>query len=278
MSLSLSRSRVAAIALTGLAALSVFAVACGDDDSTSTKTPTAAVQSADQKDVQATIDKINAAIASHDVDALLAQITDNGAKALFFGSKDDLKQHPDQIQASAFKADSISVSGTNASATGHDTGDQPNGFDAPGIVKFVKEADGWKADGLESGNAKAPSGAKTVNVGMKEFAFTFTPSDIPTGKPILFHLTNNGVQEHMMDLSKIPADAKIDDLLQYQGDGPPPGVTDIGSSNPIAPGKSADVAFNGKLDAGRYVFLCFMPDTDGTPHALKGMVGEFTIK
>jgi hypothetical protein len=264
------------LALVGLAALSAVAVACGDDDD-SGKTPTAAAQSQDQKDVQAVIDKINTSLQNKDIDGLLAGFTDNGVKAIFLSSKDDIKAHPEDLQATPFTAGTITVSGTKASVTGT-TNDPSNGFDSPQVVNLVKGAGGWQVDGMESVNAKAPSGAKTVNIGMKEFEFDFTPSDIPSGKPILFHLKNTGAQAHFMDLAKIPADAKIDDLLNYQGDGPPPGVTDIGSSNPVAPGKEVDVAFNGKLDAGRYVLLCFMPDTDGTPHAFKGMVADFTIK
>jgi hypothetical protein len=48
----------------------------------------------------------------------------------------------------------------------------------------------------------------------------------------------------------------------------------------VAPGAKLTVALAEPLASGRYALVCFLPDTDegeeGTPHAFKGMLAEFT--
>jgi hypothetical protein len=60
-----------------------------------------------------------------------------------------------------------------------------------------------------------------------------------------------------------------------------PGVTFIAGID-VEPGETSNLVFAEPLEAGRYLFICFRPDTsegpDGTPHALKGMYKELTIK
>jgi hypothetical protein len=48
-----------------------------------------------------------------------------------------------------------------------------------------------------------------------------------------------------------------------------------------APGQSAKMDLIGKLPAGRYGVVCFLPvanDQSGTPHYKKGMKAEFTVQ
>jgi hypothetical protein len=60
------------------------------------------------------------------------------------------------------------------------------------------------------------------------------------------------------------------------------GVEFIGGTNDVAAGESSNIVFVAPLEAGRYVMVCFLPDTDegpeGTPHFAKGMVKEFTVE
>jgi hypothetical protein len=87
-----------------------------------------------------------------------------------------------------------------------------------------------------------------------------------------------------MGIAKIPDAATIGDLVQQlaaaQG-GDVPGVKFIAGTG-AAPGEKSNVVFAEPLGPGRYVMICFRPDTtegpDGPPHALKGMVHEFIVK
>jgi hypothetical protein len=60
----------------------------------------------------------------------------------------------------------------------------------------------------------------------------------------------------------------------------PAGVEVIGGIAPVAPGDEGWLAFTSRLDPGRYLMICFLPDTSdpaGTPHAAKGMLSEFNV-
>jgi len=61
---------------------------------------------------------------------------------------------------------------------------------------------------------------------------------------------------------------------------PPPKMTFFANSG-AAPGESAKLDLIGKLPAGRYGIVCFLPvagDEGGSPHYKKGMKAEFTVK
>jgi hypothetical protein len=53
------------------------------------------------------------------------------------------------------------------------------------------------------------------------------------------------------------------------------------ASTGSGPGKSARMDLNGKLPAGRYGVVCFLPvngDDANGPHYKKGMKAEFTVQ
>lgn len=268
--------RGAGIVLAGLAlgAVALGAIACGDDD--------AGGSSADKAAVQSTIDQINASTKNGDGATFLTYVTDQGLQQVFFTSRDQVQQDPSSIKDdSPFVPDKITVNGSKATATGKIDDSASSSFDQHADILFVKQDSVWKVDGMTPASSPAPAGAKDVNVTLNEFAFGVNTADIPAGKPIQFHIQNIGEQAHFMDLVKIPADANVQDIIQEaaSSDGPPPAdIQDIGGTLPFAPGTKADVAFTGSLEPGRYIMVCFMPDKDGTPHALKGMVTDFTVK
>ena len=45
----------------------------------------------------------------------------------------------------------------------------------------------------------------------------------------------------------------------------------------MEPGDTRNIVFTDSLPDGRYVMLCFLPDTDGAPHVSKGMWKEFRV-
>jgi hypothetical protein len=121
-----------------------------------------------------------------------------------------------------------------------------------------------------------------VELTLAEFAFSFDRAEITDGN-FAFDITNAGAQTHEAGLIKVAEDIVLDDLIGSFISGEaedPEGVEDIDFELPIVPGQSTTMVFDGPLEAGRYVLLCFFPDTsdpERPPHAAKGMVSEFTV-
>ncbi len=143
---------------------------------------------------------------------------------------------------------------------------------------FVKEGDDWKIDaGIEIVSPEKPDGVTSVHIDANEFAFAFNADDITSGN-VAFEIANVGKQPHHFLLQQIPADLDIEAALQSDED---PESVQIGGTPPWDPGETFDIVFTAELEPGRYVMMCFMPDTDDpeeTPHAYKGMWKDFTIK
>ena len=111
-----------------------------------------------------------------------------------------------------------------------------------------------------------------------EFAFNLTTLSFPAGD-VTFQASNDGEQPHEMIVAKMPEDVTLEEALQAE-DVEALGVEDIAFFAPINPGAEATWTVT-DLEPGRYAYVCFIPDEDdpeGTPHALKGMAGEFTVE
>lgn len=146
---------------------------------------------------------------------------------------------------------------------------------------FVKVGGDWKMNGEESNlPVEIPAGTDTIEVDMNEFAFGVDTTAITEAtKGFALAAKNVGKQGHMLALARVPAEADIQALLQEDD---PEGVEFVYGTGDVAPGDSSNIVFVKPMDAGRYVMLCFLPDTDegdeGTPHVFKGMLKEFTVK
>jgi hypothetical protein len=144
----------------------------------------------------------------------------------------------------------------------------------------------WKLDGEESDlPVDVPAGATTINMDLIEFAFGIDPAAIAAVKGQFALVANNlGKQGHEVAIARIPDGVPASDIVQGFATSDSEGVpgvefiTGIG----VEPGETSNLVFSEPLAAGRYLFICFRPDTseapDGTPHALKGMYKEFTIQ
>jgi uncharacterized cupredoxin-like copper-binding protein len=91
---------------------------------------------------------------------------------------------------------------------------------------------------------------------------------------------NTGQQQHFAAMATLAEGKTVQDLLAYfSADTPPPGPPPFtgfpGFMATFDPGQQAVRTL--KLEPGTYAVVCFIPDTDGTPHAAKGMAQEFKI-
>jgi hypothetical protein len=129
----------------------------------------------------------------------------------------------------------------------------------------------------------APVAKSTITLG--EFSFTL-PAGFD-GKGVV-DISNQGKQVHEMGILKLNPGKTLDEakafLLTPPGapapTGPPPfsAIPGLGGVTGMSTGQNAWVNMN--LTPGNYMLICFYPDTSTPaelPHALKGMVKEFTI-
>jgi uncharacterized cupredoxin-like copper-binding protein len=140
-------------------------------------------------------------------------------------------------------------------------------------------SDGPSRDAATStGSAgKAPAAAPAViTVAAKDYSFD-APDTLRAGLTTI-RLVNNGKELHHAQL------VKLDDVTKTMADihealknpGPPPAwVKFVGGPNAVPPGKSSETT--SILSHGKYVYLCFIPSSDGIVHARKGMVKMFAV-
>lgn len=115
-----------------------------------------------------------------------------------------------------------------------------------------------------------PPSPPVVPVAMHEYRFEHQKRVSP-GR-VLFRVRNTGKLAHQLLLARIPAEVtgSIDDQLRSQQRRPVAPLLSL----PLSPPGQMTV-FAADLTSGRYAFVCFVPDADGTSHALKGMSSEF---
>ena len=127
-----------------------------------------------------------------------------------------------------------------------------------------------------------------VEVTTKDFSFEGIPDTLKPGLTA-FLITNVGPESHEMTLSMKNAGTteSFTDLLKLPEDQAMTKVTNIGSTQVPAVGSVSLLVVD--LTPGSYAALCFMPmgtsvTADGTmtegtgaPHAMSGMVKEFTV-
>jgi uncharacterized cupredoxin-like copper-binding protein len=266
----------------------LLAVACGGDDDEEAAAPAAtetAAPSGDEADVEATAQAVAEAYNSGDVEAFLAVVSDdfvaNAFGAFGVSTKDDFRQAAASGDFTVgdppfedFQTSNVKVSGGSA------TMDESH-LEGRALLNerlsFVRVEDSWLLDDIDALKAEAPEGATEADLGLVEFAFNLTTLSFPAGD-VTFQATNNGQQPHEMIVAKMPEGLSLEEALQSEEE--PPGVEDIAFFAPIEPGAEATWTVT-DLEPGRYAYVCFIPDAndpDGTPHALKGMAGEFTVE
>jgi len=257
-----------AVLLPAFALLFILSAAC-DDDGGGDDEASADVRTA----VEAAVDAWN----TSDVEALLAQFTDAGLQSSFEAtSREEAAQFlPEFIGDPAITSGELEITVDGDTATADAKQWAFGELVQPTRISLVTEGDVWLIDAEEDLPVEIPEGATAVDLKTLEYQFDFDESAITSGD-IAFAVENIGGEDHFVDLSRIPADLDIEQALQSEEE--PAGIENIGSTDPIEPGGEATMVFAEPLAAGRYVLLCFIEAADGEPHALKGMVGEFTIE
>ena len=125
-------------------------------------------------------------------------------------------------------------------------------------------------------SAQAPAAAPAaITVTAKDYEFD-APDQVRPGVTTM-RLVNNGTEMHHAQLVKLEEGKTMADVAKaLQSHGPPPSwVKFVGGPNAVAPGKESEST--SVLSPGNYVYLCFIPSTDGVMHAAKGMVKPFTV-
>jgi uncharacterized cupredoxin-like copper-binding protein len=123
----------------------------------------------------------------------------------------------------------------------------------------------------------AQAGPNHVVVTATDFAFQ-SPDTIAAGLE-MFHLVNKGPSLHHIQLVQLDSGKTLGDLMAaMKNPGPPPGwLKMMGGPNVVAPTGVDTAVVYVTLQAGSYALLCFVPDTAGVPHVLKGMARALTV-
>jgi len=261
--------RIAVTLALALTALSTVALACGGGGEGSAE---------DREEVEQTVKEL-ASYGAEDVDVFLERVTDNFLESFAGFTREECKGNaqdcvgdPSETTSLAntkVLGDTATTEGTFSSA-GEDVGEEL-------YLSLVREDGVWKLDGLRNPPQEIPEGVKKVDLNLNEFAFGFNASEITDGN-FAFVAKNVGKQNHQVGVMKVPADLDIQELWREEEVA---GVEDIAFTLPFPPGDEYNVVFDQPLEPGRYALVCSVPDKDDpekTPHALKGMISEFTIE
>jgi hypothetical protein len=157
------------------------------------------------------------------------------------------------------------------------------------LICFLYSADGTQHDAKgmlapltvtpSRSPSSAPKPASTVT--LREFSFTL-PATLPGHATLA--VRNDGTQSHEMAIFQLQPGKTLDDakrfLLTPPGTAPtipaPGGF--VGGITGLAPGATGYVEL--ALKPGQYVAVCFLPDItkNGLPHAIEGMIQQFTTR
>lgn len=116
-----------------------------------------------------------------------------------------------------------------------------------------------------------------VTMTATDFAFDL-PAEIEAGL-VTFEMPNQGQEAHHAQLVRVNEGGDLDTALAALAEEDLETVfrevTVAGGVGIIPPGATAAATVD--LQPGEYAFVCGLPSPDGTPHAAKGMVQQFTV-
>ena len=124
-------------------------------------------------------------------------------------------------------------------------------------------------------STESPEAAAAEDVTATEYSFA-VPGEV-AGGVVQMRFTNTGGYPHEFAFARIEegkTEADVKAVIE-SGEEPPEWAEDVAGVPALSPRQS--IAITRTLEPGSYVFLCFFPDPEGTPHAALGMYELFTI-
>jgi hypothetical protein len=123
---------------------------------------------------------------------------------------------------------------------------------------------------------KGDAEAQPVDVQGDEYAFVMP--DEAEGGVVRFDVSNTGEELHEYALGRLDEGKTLDDVkaaLESGQEDPPEWFVDVGGVPLLSPGE--ELGLTRELEAGTYVFLCFIPTPQGVPHVELGMLKSFEL-
>jgi hypothetical protein len=273
---------IAVLLLSGL-----LVVGCGGGDNESAnstggnQSPGAgnSTQTADEQAVETSIRNAIQAYSAGNAEEFLKFWTDNGLKAEFDATADEIRQAGPDF----FAGPPVALGDFKETKVDGDKATSEFDFLFADLVQpqrytLVKDASAWKIDDTQALEAQIPDGSTEVDLKLNEFAFDFDQSKV---KPnVAFKVENDGQQAHEAILLKVPDGYTVDQLLSSETPDLPDGVSIVGFGGPYGPGDTGTMVFAQPLASGSYMFVCFLPDTSDpqqVPHVVKGMGTTFQV-
>ena len=121
------------------------------------------------------------------------------------------------------------------------------------------------------------SDVEAIDVQGDEYAFVMP--DEAEGGVVKFNISNVGEELHEYALGRLDEGKTIEDVKAALASGQedaPDWFTDVGGVPLLSPGE--ELGLTRELEAGTYVFLCFIPSPSGEPHVELGMLKAFELE
>ena len=121
-------------------------------------------------------------------------------------------------------------------------------------------------------------GDETQSVDVQGDEYAFVMPDEAEGGVVRFNVSNTGKELHEYALGRLDEGKTLDDVkaaLESGQEDPPEWFVDVGGVPLLSPGE--ELGLTRELEAGTYVFLCFIPSPQGVPHVELGMLKSFEL-
>lgn len=124
--------------------------------------------------------------------------------------------------------------------------------------------------------AEEQAKATKVTVKGMEYGYEGVPATLTAG-PAIFSFTNGGGENHEIGIVRVKDGVSADEAITMAKENPEDDAfvaAFLGAAYAL-PGDSIDLSV--KLEPGLYAYGCFVETSDGTPHAVHGMIDSFTV-